>query len=386
MTSYDGKEITYDEIGNPLTYGDWELAWERGRQLSHLDTGEHDISYKYNESGLRTEKTVDGVRTEYIWDGTQLIYENNGSRETMYYYDAAGQLIGFVVNGSTYYYVRNVQGDIIKILDGNMEEVVEYKYDTWGRVIGMEGSDYGKWVGSLNPFRYRGYYYDDETGMYYLQSRYYNPDWGRFLNADTDLFANLKNNQHNIYAYCSNNPIAFSDPNGCYPIKSYTPGIVRYEYYDYVEILHTDTGTMEVYLIDRKKTSSSKDAVVLSSNRGEPNSTQDLYDRKGNLVGRRYFGPDGWAKTDEHFTDHGNPKRHKVPHKHDWELTPDGKWQLGKAYSMPSDVGLGLGIVLVASVAIAWVVVNDVTGVGVADDFALVPLSTAVATGVSMIV
>ena len=91
MTSYDGKAITYDEIGNPLTYGDWELAWERGRQLSHLDTGEHDISYKYNEAGLRTEKTVDGVRTEYIWDGTQLLYENNGSRETMYYYDAAGQ-------------------------------------------------------------------------------------------------------------------------------------------------------------------------------------------------------------------------------------------------------------------------------------------------------
>ena len=132
----------------------------------------------------------------------------------MYYYDAAGQLIGFVVNGSTYYYVRNVQGDIIKILDGNMEEVVEYKYDTWGNVIGMEGSDYGKWVGSLNPFRYRGYYYDDETGMYYLITRYYNPEWGRFLNADNQVIVGNDLNGINVFAYCGNNPASRTDSTG----------------------------------------------------------------------------------------------------------------------------------------------------------------------------
>ena len=125
-------------------------------------------------------------------------------------YDAAGQLVGFIVNGSTYYYVYNTQGDIIKILDGDMQEVVEYKYDTWGRVVGMEGSDYGKWVGSLNPFMYRGYYYDDETGMYYLKTRYYNPEWGRFLNADISLLSNLKNNIHNLYAYASNHPVVLT--------------------------------------------------------------------------------------------------------------------------------------------------------------------------------
>ena len=131
----------------------------------------------------------------------------------------------FVVNGSTYYYVRNVQGDIIKILDGNMEEVVEYKYDTWGNVIGMEGSEYGKWVGSLNPFRYRGYYYDDESGMYYLQSRYYAPEWGRFINADGTLIGNIGSSVHNIFAYASNNPVVFSDPSGTYVIW-YTPSSV----------------------------------------------------------------------------------------------------------------------------------------------------------------
>ena len=123
-----------------------------------------------------------------------------------------------------YYYVRNMQGDIIKILDGNMEEVVEYKYDTWGNVIGMEGSAYGQWVGSLNPFRYRGYYYDDETGMYYLKTRYYNPEWGRFLNADISLLSNLKNNIHNLYAYASNNPVVLTDKEGTNPV--YSPGCV----------------------------------------------------------------------------------------------------------------------------------------------------------------
>ena len=87
-----------------------------------------------------------------------------------------------------------------------MEEVVEYKYDTWGRVVGMEGSDYGKWVGSLNPFRYRGYYYDDETGMYYLQSRYYNPVWGRFMNLDGIIFDDGFYRNLNLYHYCKNNP------------------------------------------------------------------------------------------------------------------------------------------------------------------------------------
>ena len=106
-----------------------------------------------------------------------------------------------------------------------MEEVVEYKYDTWGRVIGMEGSDYGKWVGSLNPFRYRGYYYDDETGMYYLITRYYNPEWGRFLNADGDVAAGVNNSTNNLYAYCSNNPVNFADPNGNSAID-YRPGTI----------------------------------------------------------------------------------------------------------------------------------------------------------------
>ena len=92
-----------------------------------------------------------------------------------------------------------------------MEEVVEYKYDTWGRVIGMEGSDYGKWVGSLNPFRYRGYYYDDETGLYYIQSRYYNPEWGRFMNLDGIIFDDNFYRNLNLYHYCKNNPVGNYD-------------------------------------------------------------------------------------------------------------------------------------------------------------------------------
>ena len=101
-----------------------------------------------------------------------------------------------------------------------MEEVVEYKYDTWGRVVGMEGSAYGQWVGSLNPFRYRGYYYDDESGMYYLTTRYYNPEWCRFLNADGIICANQDLMSFNLFVYCSNNYVNYCDPSGAFDIWS----------------------------------------------------------------------------------------------------------------------------------------------------------------------
>ncbi|WP_346938621.1 RHS repeat-associated core domain-containing protein [uncultured Clostridium sp.] len=151
-----------------------------------------------------------------------MVYEEiiNGSTidKLVYNYGDSG-LVGFTLNGTEYFYVRNAQSDIIGILDPNGTQVVSYTYDTWGKLISITGD---KALGEKNPYRYRGYRYDTETGYYYLQSRYYNPEIGRFLNADVlggNVGALLS---HNIFAYCNNNPVNGKDPNGFRPI--YTQG------------------------------------------------------------------------------------------------------------------------------------------------------------------
>jgi len=117
------------------------------------------------------------------------------------------------LNGIEYYYIRNAQGDIIGLFDKSGTQVVSYVYDSWGKVISTTGT-LALTVGVKNPYLYRGYRYDDETGLYYLQSRYYNPEWCRFINADATggkLGALLS---HNLYTYCLNNPVNMEDLRG----------------------------------------------------------------------------------------------------------------------------------------------------------------------------
>ena len=186
LTAYNGEAITYDAIGNPLTYRGMTLTWQNGRQLSTLVNGNTSISYQYNEEGLRTSKTVNGITTEYYWNGSILLAQKNGDSCLHFLYDEDGALVGFNNETKTYIYTRNAQGDIVSITDIATETVVAtYTYDSWGNVLTATGI-----MANINPFRYRGYYYDTETGLYYLQSRYYDAEVGRFLNADGVLGAN----------------------------------------------------------------------------------------------------------------------------------------------------------------------------------------------------
>jgi RHS repeat-associated protein len=117
------------------------------------------------------------------------------------------------LNGAEYFYVFNAQGDIIKLVNKSGTVVVSYVYDTWGKLISTTGT-LASTVGAKNPYRYRGYRYDSETGLYYLQSRYYNPEWGRFLNADSLAGKQGVLLSHNVFAYCGNNPVVRQDPSG----------------------------------------------------------------------------------------------------------------------------------------------------------------------------
>ncbi|MCI8361940.1 MAG: hypothetical protein HFJ41_02105 [Clostridia bacterium] len=222
LTSYNGRLITYDEIGNPTWYDEKELIWQNGRQLRDFNDWDNkqSITYKYNENGIRTQKTVNGYEvTNYYLDGTNVIYEKTGNNIICYTYDSNDNILGLNYNGIQYYYIKNAQNDVIGILDSNLNQIVSYVYDSWGKIISIKDANGNNItdetnIGIINPYRYRSYRYDTETGLYYLQSRYYNPEWGRFLNVDGLLQTGDGILDKNMYAYCLNNPIKYLDKEG----------------------------------------------------------------------------------------------------------------------------------------------------------------------------
>lgn len=218
VTLYDGTDtIEYDENGNPVSYRGYSMVWTKGRQLAALSDTETTMSFKYDCNGIRTKKTVNGVETKFTYVGSTLVSQKTGNEVINFAYTAGGAPYGFTYNGQSYFYLLNLQGDVIGIYDGNGNVVVEYTYDSWGKLISITGS-LADTIGVKNPLRYRGYYYDTETSLYYLQSRYYDPETCRFINADAYVIAGNDYIQGtNMYAYCYNNPVMYSDPSGYAP-------------------------------------------------------------------------------------------------------------------------------------------------------------------------
>ena len=222
LTAYDGETITYDNSGNPISYYNgtrWALTWDNGRSLTRAVSTSTAVDFTYDLSGLRTSKTVGNVEHNYLYAGGKLMRESYGSNTLDFFYDANGTPYALKYNGTVYYYVTNLQGDVVRIVDASGNTVASYEYDPYGKVISATGT-----LAEVNPIRYRGYYYDNETGLYYLQSRYYDPAIGRFVNADSlvDIRSSLGSN---LYAYCLNNPSSMADDTGTLPFFAVTATI-----------------------------------------------------------------------------------------------------------------------------------------------------------------
>ena len=216
------------------------MTWRAGRQLKTLTKNSVTSTYTYDADGMRTKKQAGNSVTEYIISGDGIAALKSGSYGVYFMRDENGVPYGLrytTSEGSSftdYYYQYNLQGDIVSILDSAGSTVAKYTYDPWGYIVSItdgEGNNIAgnaNHIANINPLRYRGYMYDTETGLYYLQSRYYDPATGRFINADAPemLGANETVLSYNLYAYCENNPVNMVDYTGEIPQWIVT-GVIR---------------------------------------------------------------------------------------------------------------------------------------------------------------
>ena len=222
LTEYNGTAISYDLSGNPLNWRNASsLTWD-GRRLSGMTlTDGTEIAFEYNSEGLRTGKTVGNSTVQYIWNEGNLIAEIRDGYTLKFLYNN-GEAAGFSYNGADYYYGKDSFGVIHYLYNTSGEIVTTYTYDAWGTVLSVTGT-LAETVGTVNPVRYKGYYLDSETGWYYLQSRYYDPAVGRFLNADEVQYLGDDDihSCNGLFTYCENNPNDGADATGkakCRPV------------------------------------------------------------------------------------------------------------------------------------------------------------------------
>ncbi len=246
LTAYNGQTITYDEIGNPITYKNGEnMTWVGGRRLYEIDFDGHGdlLFFDYDSNGMRLRKygpRVDKYNgtnyddnlhyIDYYYDGDALIYErrstygdNQSELYTIEYVYGVNGIAGFRIHqGNTttdYFYIKNILGDVLGVIDALGTLVAEYRYDAYGSpvmILDGNGNDVSAnyaHIANVNPIRYRGYYYDIETGFYLTGTRYYDPEIGRFINADS-LIDNRGIITQNLFQYCGNNPVNNADPSG----------------------------------------------------------------------------------------------------------------------------------------------------------------------------
>ncbi len=227
LTAVNGTSYTYDANGNLTNDGNRTYVYDaENRLIAVKDSDGNTIaSFTYRADGMRkTMTTPSGTITFHYDENNNVVYETNESNQIVasYTYGPNNEPVSMTRDGKTYYYQTNYRGDVLALTDSSGNVVATYEYDAFGRLLKETGT-------VENPYRYAGYRYDKETGLYYLQSRYYNPETGRFLTRDVFEGVNDEPLTINKYIYTVNNPVLNVDPDGFHGYKRWKTK--KYEYY-----------------------------------------------------------------------------------------------------------------------------------------------------------
>ena len=225
LISFNGETILYDSGNtyNPVSIGQYKtLTYQCNKLATYRDTNKGFCNhYFYDDLGKRVKKVkynnndtlLDTIKFYYDENG-KLIHQKSNESSLSFLYDELNQLYGFIYNGNRYYYIKDSLSTILGIIDTSRNNIVQYNYDAWGNVLSVNDTS-GLGLGTINPFRYKGYYYDEDTLMYYCKARYYIPLWRRWLTPDNPKFLDFDDTcKVNLFVYCANNPIMYVDPNG----------------------------------------------------------------------------------------------------------------------------------------------------------------------------
>ena len=335
LSYYNDQKIDYDGLGNIISIGDYNLSWINGRQLKQITNLNDCYSYKYSKEGFRISKTINNVETKYYLNNNDIVFEKTGNNVIYYIRNNVDGLIGLKYNDELFYYIKNNSDDIIGIMDAEYNVVASYQYDSWGNILSIvDGNNVDitnneNHIANINPFRYRSYYYDKETKLYYLNSRYYCPRLCRFISADNNIIQNYSLNGSNMYIYAENNPINKIDINGNKSLLSIINSVIKKVKKVISKIVSKPKKK------PKKKTSSknegktcpvttpkksSSNSLPAKSNpnslptKSKPNSTLTRKDGQQ----KRDYGPDGRAVKDTDYEGKRHPNL-DVPHYHGWE-------------------------------------------------------------------